>query len=177
MKDNNNPDQVVIARELYDELTRYADSFAYMQKEGALTVVEGNATLKRVSRIKWHARKFNKQLRVERKVNLALELDRVRQSKKALFALLTVCTGKQVWLQVHPIPTGETVYIPVTLLGRGVRYKEFALIKMKGGEKVEKPIHMLLPELPEGFHYHTLGRYHGLAIKQPLFSGAVGELK
>ena len=106
-----------------------------------------------------------------------LEEHRVREHKKLLFALLQAHTGDQMWILNEHLPDGSAVYMPVKLMCRSGKNKDFVVVKYANGFKAEKPIHILFPELPEGYSLHTLGRYHGLAVKCPLFNGTVGELK
>ena len=155
MKDNLDPHQVVMSREMYDDLMKLA------------TVGEDEWFLddvRELSRIKWHIRKYNAPLRAERKIELMEEFERVTKAKEKLFSLLDRYTGKEVW-QCHPsckrhyFPT----YFKVTLLGRSQTDKQRVVIRYENGGKGHVPVDWIIAELPPGYVFETEGVWGGLA--------------
>jgi len=73
MKDNNNKQEVIIASEMYEALIRLAE-------EGAKHI-KPTAPPFALSRIKWHARKFNKHLRIARAPQVVIETQILKRDK------------------------------------------------------------------------------------------------
>lgn len=156
MKDNQDPHQVVMGREVYDDLMKLA------------TVAENECVVDDVlelARIRWHIRKYNAPLRAQRKIELMEELDRVNRAKEKLFSLLEHYTNKEVW-QRHPSSKryGLPVYFKVTLLGRA-RDKRRVIVRYENGSTLAIPAEGILTALPEGYKYLTEGIWERMATR------------
>lgn len=86
MKQNNNPHEVVISREVYDELILRATWEGYPG-----------------THLKWHARKFNPALKAERKAELEAERIETIAQKKAVREFLELHLNEIVFYRAaHP---------------------------------------------------------------------------
>lgn len=93
---NNNPKQVVMSRETYDELIARA----------SWDIAPGN-------HIKRHIRKFNPHLKAERQLELVKELGEFKALKAKVYSIVNEYAGKTVFYKSNAGP------IPVVLLGVG----------------------------------------------------------
>lgn len=86
MKQNNNPHEVVLSREVYDELILRATWEGYPG-----------------THLKWHARKFNPALKAERKAELIAERAETVAQKKAVREFLELHLNEIVFYRIsHP---------------------------------------------------------------------------
>jgi len=162
MKVNKDHNQVVLSREMYADLLSWAkvgvaESYSYEHDE-----------LTPIQKIQWHARKFNANLHLERKAEVAEELRVRNEFKKVYKNLLSNYSNKQVW-ERHPNSKleGEPVYHRVILLGRARNDKSKVTVRYENGGKLEVPVERILIEIPEDYVYWTSGIWKNLATKQP----------
>lgn len=164
MKVNKDPHQVVLSREMYDALLFLAirgeeDSYSH----------DADADVP-VTKIKWHARKYNTALHLERQAELKAELLARNEERANIRRLLDEYIGKEVWQQ-HPSSKkdGLPVYYKVTLLGRARSNKQKVTVKYQHGDTVlDVPLSLISTEMPEGYTFWLNGPWQYLATKTPL---------
>lgn len=161
MKVNKDHHQVVLSREMYDALM----VLAVRGEEDSYTTDIDDVP---ISKIRWHARKYNTHLHLERKAEVAEERRVRSEFKKRYKHLLSNYSNKQVW-QRHPSSKneGEPVYYKVILLGRARNDKSKVCVRYENGGKLEVDVALIVTEIPEDYVYWTSGIWNQLATKQP----------
>jgi len=159
MKENKDRHQVVIAREMYDDLMYLA----------AIGDNERNGDTATVSQVRRHAQKYNKHLHEERQVEVAKQEAEYRELRGKVIAMIISHTGEMVWLrQVAPPQPGLTerpvFYLGCQVVGRSEHGKLFVKIKNMDGTNM-RDIHIkaLRLELPEGYVYEESGMHKHIA--------------
>lgn len=165
MKVNNDKHEVHLSREMYDALLAWATvgvQESYSSEYDELTPLQ---------KIKWHARKFNTQLHIERDQELAKEERETRKNKRELFRFLKENTGKQAWwFHDRPREGGEYALLPIRIIGRSRKDKTKVLVEKlpystvtTAGEKMELPIWKIIVDLPDGAVTWNEGPWAGTA--------------
>jgi len=153
MKENKDRHQIVIAREMYDDLIRLADIGAH-ERDGHNGVVR---TVRR------HAQKYNKHLHEERQVEVVKDAAEYRRLRSEVIDLVVNHIGQIVWVKSKsPAPRGleegVTFYIAYEVVGRSELSKLAVKVAPKVGSGLsDKHISALRKDLPEGYTYTTVG--------------------
>jgi hypothetical protein len=164
MKVNNDPHQVVLSREMYDDLLALAkageeSSFDYPHLD----------SVRSVSRLQWHVRKFNTNLHLERQAEVKIQLRGRNEARARMRKLLEDYSGKEVWQQ-HPSAKqeGAPVYYKVTLVGRARSNKQKVTVRYQHGDTtLDVAIGLIFIELPDNYTFWTNGPWQYLATKTP----------
>lgn len=162
MNVNKDRHQVVLSREMYNDLVAWAKlgvEESYSHEYDELTPLQ---------KIQWHARKYNTDLHLERKAEVAEEARIREEFKKRYKELLSNFSGKQVW-QRHPTSKceGEPVYYKVVLLGRARNDKSKVYVRYENGGKLEVDINLIVTEIPANYVYWVCGVWNQLATYPP----------
>jgi len=163
MKENKDKHQVVMAREMYDELYSMAATHARNLEEGCREPgLPGNA-LSRLAKVRRHVQKYNKPLHEERQVQVAKSAAEYRRLRELVIDLVVNHVGQIVWVKSQaPAPVGldvrPTFYIAHEVVGRSELGKLVVKVTpMVGGPLSDKHVSSLTKELPEGYTYETEG--------------------
>lgn len=130
MKVNHDKHEVHLSREMYDDLIRLA-----LMGEDQLILKSQYREGSVVSRVKRHARKFNRSLHLERKDEVLEEETRIVIHKHSVQLFVRRHINKEVYFHPYFIATGvdKEVLLKGTVLSRGQTYKDRIMVRCESG--------------------------------------------
>lgn len=170
MKENKDKHQVVMAREMYDELYSMAATHARNSEEGCRVPGQPDNPISRLAKVRRHVQKYNKPLHEERQVQVAKNAAEYRRLRNVVIDLVVNHVGDIVWFKSRsPAPRGldEGIefYIAYEVVGRSELSKlAIKVVPKTGGCVSDKHISALYTELPEGYTYETEGMSRYIAF-------------
>jgi hypothetical protein len=153
MKENKDRHQVVMAREMYDNLMHLASIGDY----------ERNGNNETVAKVRRHVQKYNKPVHEERQAVVQQDATQYRELRNRVIALITSHVGEMVWRKcLTPPPPGltegHTFYLACKVVGRSELNKLAVKVKnMDGSGFTDIHISALHVDLPEGFVFEPDG--------------------
>jgi len=153
MKENNDPHQIVISREYFDELVRMAKRQPYSSDvtggKGVLASMRHDRLT--LPRILWHVRKFNTRYKEEQTKQREDKQTEWKRLRNQTIDLLKNYEGKVVYVDgFHP----ANKHLPMLLIGRGHKSKLHVMVKriidnQPDGDAEDVHIRNIVTELPE----------------------------
>jgi hypothetical protein len=163
MKDNNDKHQVVMSREMYESLLRFAE-------EGAKHIPALSPHYK-LNRVKWHVRKYNTVLRHERQMEVANAEIEYQSQKRDVARVLKHYSGKEVWFfSPYIYRNSRPVFYKGVVRCRSPLDKIKIRLVAEDGSRTDVSLENVRLDLPEGYVYHTTGDWAQTAI----FAGTEG---
>jgi hypothetical protein len=153
MKVNKDKYQVVVSREMYDDLMRLAIIGDY----------ESSGNGETAAKVRRHVRKYNKHMHEERQVEVAKDAAEYRRLRSKVIALISTHGGEMVWRKSKTPPPpglseGYTFYLGCKVVGRSELNKLCVKVRnMDGTGNSDIHIDALLTELPEGYEFDPSG--------------------
>lgn len=163
MKENKDRHQIVMAREMYDELYSLAATHARNSEQDSRVPCLPDSPISRLAKVRRHVQKYNKPLHEERQVQVAKNAADYRRLRSLVIDLVVNHVGEIVWVKSQsPAPRGldegVTFYIAYEVVGRSELGKlAVKVIPKVGGCLTDKHVAALHKDLPEGYTYTTVG--------------------
>lgn len=163
MKENKDKHQIVMSREMYDELYNMAATYARNSEEGCRVPGSPDNPISRLGKVRRHVQKYNKPLHEERQVEVAKNAAEYRELRNRVIDLVVNHVGQIVWVKSQtPVPRGlvlgVTFYLAYEVVGRSELGKLAVKVVSKvGGDLSDIHVAALHKDLPEGYTYTTTG--------------------
>jgi hypothetical protein len=163
MKENKDRHQVVMAREMYDELYSMAATHARNSEQDSPIKGSPDSVISRLAKVRRHVQKYNTPVHEDRQAQVKKDAAEYRRLRELVIDLVVNHVGQIVWVKSQaPAPRGldvrPTFYIAHEVVGRSELGKlAVKVAPVVGGPLSDKHVSSLTKELPERYTYQTEG--------------------